>query len=96
MSATALDLDLSLLVGEMPAPPCEHSQHGSHHRHDDGPATHYVQTFCPACGLEPKVIAACERWVNGVSQNFALTCDCGLMAPASYFTVILGPVDGSR
>ena len=84
---------VAALVGEMPAEPCEHSQHPTRaDLHDNGPATHYVSTGCPGCDMQPKVIAACEKWVNGVSQNKVLTCDCGLAGPASLFVKVLGPV----
>lgn len=36
-----LDVDFDLLFGEMPATPCEGSQHGKSPKHDEGPGTHY-------------------------------------------------------
>lgn len=95
--STALDVDISTLVGDMEAEPCEHSQHGTGiGDHDDGAATHYVRSGCPGCGLEPVVIAVCQRYTNHVLMDGWVRCDCGLAAPASAFIKILGPVGGTR
>lgn len=98
MTSTAIETDISVLVGQMPDIPCEHSQHGKPGAaHDDGPATHYIQSFCNDCYIEPTVLAACQAFTNLELQDLNVHCtSCRRITPASQGLKILGPVGASR
>jgi hypothetical protein len=96
--STALDVDISTLVGEMEAPPCESTSHDPSDRlaHDDGPAAFYVRVKCPACG-NTAVRAYCQQFINfliggGLLQHSEA---CGPFPGIEWMT-ILGPVGGTR
>ena len=86
------EVDLELLVGEMPVIPCEH---GAHHEdqewHDDGPATHYLHGSCE-CGRD-KVFAACKTFVVHVAAGLPMRCSqCMAERPANDFLTVLAPI----
>jgi hypothetical protein len=89
-----LDLDLVLLVGEMEAPPCEHSQHGIPGlAHNDGPATHYIMSSCDFCDWAPATRSVCSAYVSLVLANGPMHCTgCGRPGSAADFITVLGPV----
>ncbi|MCO4257357.1 hypothetical protein [Pseudarthrobacter cellobiosi] len=95
--STSLDLDISALVGEMDAVPCEHTQHGLHPLHTDSPASHYVRVHCPSCPYDSGVFAACQGFIAAVLANMTGRCfGCDTTTPASEAVTILGPVGGSK
>lgn len=70
----SLDIDLSLLVGEMEDMACEHSQHNhGTEMHDDGPATHYIKGLHHC--FQQKVYAACSLFSQYV-ENDSMTIIC--------------------
>lgn len=91
-----LDLDLATLVGEMEAPPCEHSQHQTNHRaHGDEAASHYIQGFCVCKGWSD-AYAACPKFVAHVQTGGLNRCpDCGYYAPRNTMFKVLGPINSS-
>lgn len=85
---------LELLVGEMPAEPCESNTHDPADQfHDDGPATHYARLHCPNC-LFAGIKGYCDSFTEAIRAlpNFTLRCTCGHKAPAEEMVTILGPV----
>lgn len=92
--STELDLDISVLVGEMEAPACESIGHEEQpHFHDDGPATHYARIRCTDCGLDT-VKAYCATFTTVISSDYGVAMCFVCHAPqsqTSHFT-ILGPV----
>lgn len=91
---TVTELDISVLVGEMEAPKCEHSQHQE--KHPDEPATHYIQPFHPCCGAEPgRVYTACQYFVDYVRLGAArIQCSvCRAKGDAWEMCHILGPIE---
>jgi len=87
-----LDLDLELLVGEMEAQTCEHSQHETHWRHSDEPASHYVRGFCVCYGWTD-AYAACPRFVAYALSDEPNRCpDCKSVSTASRMFKVLGPI----
>lgn len=94
---TALDIDFAALVGEMDAVPCEHTQHGSHPLHTEGPASHYVRMRCPHCAYDTGVFAACPGFIGAIRGNAHGRCSgCEIILPAQEAVIILGPVGGSK
>ena len=94
MSDTALDLDLAALVGELPAVPCEHSQHGHHPNHGGGAATHYVRGIC-LCSGPTEAYAACPKFVRFVRSSELTICgQCGRVATRNEQFEVVGPVNG--
>ena len=89
---TALDIDLSLLVGELDAPACESQSHDGHHA--DLPASHYARATCSKC-LMNTIKTYCPTMVALVQMNFRLYCECGDAAPANECVTILGPIKGT-
>lgn len=93
-TSTDLDIDLALLVGEMEAPPCEHSQHGKKESHDEGPATYYLRSNCVCDAGEGTLYAACQGFVNHVLTGYPGRCTtCGNRAPINEMVIILGPIN---
>lgn len=95
---TALDLDLAELVGELPDVPCGESQHGSNKlRHDDGPATTYIQVL-HACiaevGSVRPVCAKMSAVINSLSDQLLKCWTCGRHAFGREFLIVAGPVNG--
>jgi hypothetical protein len=92
---TGTTLDLELLIGDMPAVPCEHSEHNIPGLpHDDGPATRYSQTRCTFCRSRGPVIAVCKTFANWALGNWPLRCRyCLTPGRASEVVTILGPVN---
>jgi len=92
--STEVSVDIAALVGEMEAPPCEHSQHASYPRlHDAGPATHYVRGIHP-CREASDAYAACGKLVRAIRANNALYCGiCGDLTTTREMFEVLGPVN---
>ena len=86
---TALDIDLSLLVGELDAPPCESGSHTE--THPDTPASHYARVTCEGCQLNT-IKTYCAHMVALVQMNRTTQCDCGNITPALECITILGPI----
>ncbi len=91
----SLDIDLSLLVGEMEEQECEHSQHKApdfHKSHGLGPATHYVKTLHLCFGS--MIYAACNRFAMKVkSGTMIVKCDtCGEVGFSEDFLEVVGKV----
>jgi hypothetical protein len=88
-------IDIAAMVGEMEAPPCEHSTHQSDKSiHDDGPAVCYVLAGCPTCRDPKNVYAACQRFIGAILGLPEFYCPrCFTTAPPSEFITILGPVN---
>lgn len=94
--STALDTDIATFVGEMPAQPCEHSEHGVKGKaHDDGPATHYVRSHCVCeANTEGTLYAACAGFVNFIHSGAPGYCsDCGWRGQINDLVTVLGPVN---
>lgn len=91
--STALDTDLTVLVGELEQVPCELPQHGAHPIHSDGPASHYVRARCPLCNDDTGVIAACKGFIAAVLANLPGRCrHCSAEHLALDIVTVLGPV----
>jgi len=90
--STALDLDLDLLIGEMPAVPCESSTHDpADAAHDDGPATHYVRMICPTCGTTV-IKAYCRQFIDFIFGGGKIEHgDCPAL-PGVEWATVLGPI----
>jgi hypothetical protein len=94
--STALDLDISELVGEMPAEPCESASHDPEHPHHDAdPATHYAQVHCPDCGFNA-VKTYCRTFVESFATDWDIECsECHTQGPAHTYITVLGPIGGT-
>ena len=92
-AGTALDLDLELMVGEMPTMPCEHSQHHARSDvHGEGPATHYVIGRCD-CSEPTIVYAICQRFVEYIRSDQKRSCpSCGFVQRTTERFQIIGPI----
>jgi len=92
---TALDIDLSLLVGELDAPACEHPRHNDGTRyHSDEPASHYIRAHCDHCGLQSDARAMCPRYMQVIFNNEPMYCtNCHKEGTAAQFIQVLGPVN---
>lgn len=75
--ALDLDLDLDLMVGEMPATPCESPHHGHSDVHQ-GDGTHYATAGHECFGPVGPVFAVCEAyalyWQSRDGINFCHWC----------------------
>jgi phage FluMu protein Com len=90
-----VETDLELLVGDMPAIPCEHHQHASLSSQHGGPATHYIQCRCPECGEAGSVRAACEPFVKH-SRTGSLRCPhCNSLVDGVKSVIILAPINSA-
>ncbi len=71
-----VDVDLELIVGEMPEQPCENRQHGKHPQHpDNGPAEFYFKGSCSKCkGVSP-VQAICAVVADYIKSGAVMTCN---------------------
>lgn len=93
---TALDLDISALVGELDAVPCESLGHDpktpTGPLRDDGPGTHYARVTCPACGFTT-IKVYCHTFTQYIAAGGPLLCnECPSWFPAHNNVTILGPV----
>jgi hypothetical protein len=87
-----VETDLALLVGEMPAIPCEHSQHQTHRHHGDQPASHYVRGFCICYGWT-EAYAACPRFVAWIQSDAPNRCpECRATSTATQMFQVLSPI----
>ena len=95
-AGTEVDVDLATLVGEMEAPPCESAHHGdTKYIHDDGAATHYVQSFHPCNGPVGMITARCAKAaasIQAAANQMAGCEECGDRGPLSKFIIVLGPI----
>lgn len=95
--STALDVDLGLLVGELPAEPCDTPGHALLvDVHDDGPATHYWNWHKPCGCAETVVVARCAAFTNLLLANGGMECGvCSKPGPtglAQDFYTLIGPI----
>lgn len=89
-----IDLEIGLMEWEMPATPCESTDHdpGDMVAHDDGPATHYARMHCVnGCGLQV-VKAYCAQFINYLLADRWVRCTCGREATGLEIATILGPI----
>ena len=101
MTATMLDLDLdlSLMVGEMEAPHCESPHHLSGDSHDDGPATHYMRIGHSCFGPVDRVIPVCSEYSEHWVENLTIVkppffCNwCGANLQEAELNQVLGPIN---
>jgi hypothetical protein len=97
-TAMDLDLDLGLLVGEMPAEPCESTSHDPADMlaHDDGPAVSYVRMTCPVCA-HSVIKAYCQQFINFLfgGGNVQHSEACGAF-PGVEWATVLGPVGSAK
>jgi len=86
------DIDLSLLVGPLEDQGCEHSEHGNHRAHGEGPATHYIRTIHPC--KSTRVYAACKLFVWYVKADLIkIRCvECRTLGLASEFLEVVGEI----
>ena len=91
-----VETDLELLVGEMPAIPCEHSMHRVQlTQHEDAPATHYVQAICQ-CGPPSYAYAACPKFVELINSNSIIQCaSCLTIQRTTDMFRVLAPINSS-
>lgn len=94
---TALDLDITALVGEQEDQSCEHSRHTTSDIHNDQPATHYVRASgrcnCPATDA----YAACPSFTAFIrSATLCICSGCGTIAPSNQLFDILAPIKGTQ
>lgn len=91
MLDTVTELDISVLVGEMEAPKCEHSRHQE--KHPDQPATHYMQGWHDGCGHRCSIYAACQFFVDYVRADGPVRCsNCQEACLASEIVRVIGPI----
>ncbi|MFJ4288013.1 hypothetical protein ACIPY0_20420 [Paenarthrobacter nicotinovorans] len=90
------ETDLDLLVGDMPAIPCESKDHGTGNKHhDDGPATHYAQFFHPCHGSIGEIRPVCHRSASEMQKYASCTAKCrrcGEKNLLSAFMIVLSPI----
>lgn len=87
-----VEISLELMVGEMDAQPCEHSQHETHRHHSDEPASHYVRGFCVCYGWTD-AYAACPKFVAFVLSDEPNRCpDCMATSTTAHMFEVLGPI----
>lgn len=94
--STALDLDISALVGEQEDQPCEHSQHTRSTNHRDEPASHYVRgglgCACPVTDIYP----ACPRFVAFIQTGLKGRCgECRQVISINERFQIIAPIKGT-
>lgn len=75
-----VEVDLELLLNDLPEIACEHSDHEELIGlwHSDGPASYYIEIMCPnACGKH-KVMAICTDWMKYITDpnTFVLCTNC--------------------
>lgn len=89
------EISLELLVGDMPAIPCEHSAHTTDPHHADEPATHYVAAQCDCDGGEwTPAYAACPAFVRFIQTPGRNRCpECKRIAPLKEMFKVLGPIN---
>lgn len=91
-----VETDLESLVGEMPAIPCEHSQHETRTDvHGEGPATHYVIGKCD-CSEPTVAYAICQRFVDYIRSDQKRYCpSCGFVQRTTERFKIVGPINST-
>lgn len=90
-----VETDLEVLVGEMPAIPCENSGHGTNAVHPaGGEATHMFRGKCPACKEVGELQAVCAALVKSIRKpNVKGRCDaCGHRDTGLKFIETLEPI----
>jgi ribosomal protein S27E len=92
---TGTTLDLELIVGEMPAIPCEIKGHAKgKYGHDAGPASRYIRAICPNCGHDHGVQPACATYITAITRSPAIWCGpCGSWQDSKEMVTILGPAN---
>lgn len=95
--STALDLDISALVGEQEDQPCEHSAHGNSDIHADEPASHYIRgglaCDCPITDIYP----ACPRFVAFIQTGLKGRCgECRQVISINEQFQIVAPIKGTQ
>ena len=90
-----VETDLATLVGEFEEQACEHSQHGTHHLHNDEPASHYIRAWCDCDDCGPSIAyAACPSFVAFALSSQRNMCPlCGYRGRANEMFEVLGPIN---
>jgi hypothetical protein len=85
------NMDLFLMVGEMPSPPCEHPQHTI--KHKDQPATYYFTAHCPYCEYRRECFAVCDDIMSNYRNDVPIFCaGCKTVDGGQTFWIVLGKI----
>jgi hypothetical protein len=96
-AGTELDLDLAAMVGEMEAPPCEHSQHEARigKSHNDEPATHYARGHCECFGTT-EIYAICPGFAAWIPSGVPIRCaKCKTHTYSDLMYEIVAPINST-
>lgn len=94
MTEVATELDISVLVGEMPAQGCEVEVHPNHPLHADGDEQ-YVRINKP-CGHDNGIIVLCMKSVQALYARpnvYCLVDGCDWSLPPIEVVIVLGPAN---
>lgn len=93
MTEVNTELDISLLVGEMPSESCDHPAHGSEVYHADGDEQYVILNL--PCGCETEVHVFCGRYVTALKalRHALMECvHCGHKFELGVALRYLGPI----
>lgn len=95
-----VETDLATLVGELEEQACESLHHEDAKAvHDDGPATHYVQSFHQCYGRIGNISTRCAKAAKAI-QSHALSLtqcgNCGEVDVLLNFITVIGPISATR
>ena len=76
MNNTLVDNYLDTITFEFEDEQCQHSEHGKHRYHDEGPAVWWFETKCPKCGAIVKGYR-CDKWAISIQQGGLVLCNAG-------------------
>lgn len=75
MTAVDTEIDIQLLVGDMPVLGCESPVHGSDSCHADGDER-YLKVHLPDCSCQNGIFIYCGRFVRFLFSHGNLQCVC--------------------
>jgi len=91
------ETDLELLVGEMPAVPCEHPDHAKDPEAHGGDATHYAQGHCinPKCSFVGRLLPMCQPFINWAMTHDLYCPVCHSADPGVQVLRVVAPINSS-
>jgi hypothetical protein len=95
MTTVDTELDIHLLVGEMPAVGCESLVHGEDPCHADGDEQ-YIKVHLPNCACQNGIFVYCGKYIKYLLMHSNLECVCtGCKAPfiMGEAITVLGPAN---